>query len=620
MLNHEDNQAAEMIKMAIGMVEAVRQLNKEYAWNFQIRVGIGQGSLSACVLGRSKISFDCYGPAVNIAHHLESTSRPGCIHVCENVYQTVNENYQFVKHGNHTVDGTTISSYLLRGMLGSPAVMQEGELLTRLALPIRVSTPTEESAQVSPSNDMMFHRVFDANSPNQEVNPTLPTAVPPTPVPVGKSYKLNKVFLIFPTIGKNIELYQLLYQDMLTNHRVIAVVQAIMFVVLVAILIGPYSWIASDPGFIIMAVITAIYLLTTVIFLTPLSRRFMITDVLMTFFLVLCNFAFAISSSVFNATATMKNNYYIIHMLVGIYMFNGFVMLPHIIRVLLSVLLSIVAFAMRLAFYSTDYGGAAVALATGIVFSVLHGVAGYITTRSVYNSFLTNEEIKAKIEVTTIEQKRNDEIIAGTLPAAIVTRLGTAEENVCDMIKSGSACFISITDIDEILRSSPETTIELLNRVFTSFDNLCDKYNCHKIKSIGTVYLAVSGIEQRTDVNHYEQMANFALRARDSADQILSDTGSDTTEKPRTQIGLHCGPFAAGVLGSSKFLYDVFGDTINTASRMMSTGDKNQIQLCGITHNLLTLKFEMEYRGVVQVKGKGELETWWLVGVKDTRD
>jgi class 3 adenylate cyclase len=589
-----DNQAIQMIEMSIRMIAAVRHLNDEHHWNFNIRIGIGAGSLSACVLGHDKISFDCFGPAVDIAHHLESTSRSGSVQVCKEIFELTNYRYQYLRNTSQVVNNQLIECYLLVEELGSPLGEHTGYLrATRPASPI-IST-------VMPKFDVP--RSFPS-TPSSPIQPNVPLLVPVT-----QPYKLNKFLLLFNTWGKNLQVYQTLHPQLVTNHRILAIVQSITCIVLLIMLIVPYPTLILDPGYIMMMIVSAFYMIATIIFLTPLGRLHYMIDVLMTFTLFLSIFSCTFSSSLVGITAGVKSSFYMIQFLMGIYMMNGFVLVPLIIRVILSVLITLIAVCLRIALLQ-DYFSAVIALATGITYTVLHGISGYMTTRSVYLSFITNEQVKTKIVETNNEHKRNDAIIYGTLPATIVKRLEKHEQNVFDVIQSGTICFINLDGLGHLLHTDSESTITMLNRVFTYLDALCDKYKCQKIKSFGTVYLA---IHTETD-QHCELLAQFAIEALDYADMILANIGDDAG----TKIGMNTGRFCAGVLGSSKFLYDVFGDAVNVASRMMTTCEKGKIQVSQTLYGLLQNQFNFTARGSIQVKGKGTLETWYLESSKDT--
>jgi len=161
---------------------------------------------------------------------------------------------------------------------------------------------------------------------------------------------------------------------------------------------------------------------------------------------------------------------------------------------------------------------------------------------------------------------------------------------------------------------SPQRLVELLNHVFSAFDDLAVRLGLEKIKTIGDCYMVAAGLpEERAD--HAEAVARMALGMKDELDRINRLTGHSL----RLRIGIHTGPVVAGVIGKRKFIYDLWGDTVNTASRMESSGVPEEIQVTRAVRDRLAGKFEIAARGVIKVTGKGEMETFLLkgeVGVK----
>ena len=155
----------------------------------------------------------------------------------------------------------------------------------------------------------------------------------------------------------------------------------------------------------------------------------------------------------------------------------------------------------------------------------------------------------------------------------------------------------------------PDRIVALLNELFSSFDDLAGKLGLEKIKTIGDCYMVAGGLpEPRPD--HAEAVAEMALHMLD----IIEDMAAQSGEPLTIRIGIHSGPVVAGVIGKRKFIYDLWGDTVNVASRMESHGLPGAIQLSEAAARRLDGKYRLRPRGVIEIKGKGAMETWYLVG------
>jgi len=205
---------------------------------------------------------------------------------------------------------------------------------------------------------------------------------------------------------------------------------------------------------------------------------------------------------------------------------------------------------------------------------------------------------------------RSEELLLNVLPATIATRLKATKGTIADGFTGATVLFADIVGFTTMSsRLTPKRVVEMLNDLFCTFDDLADGLKLEKIKTIGDCYMIVGGLpEPRTD--HAVAVAEMALAMLHAVHAI----GKTTGEPIDVRIGVHSGPVVAGVIGKRKFTYDVWGDTVNVASRMESHGVPGAIQISATTRGLLDGKFEMKRRGVIEVKGKGEMETWLLEG------
>jgi guanylate cyclase len=205
-------------------------------------------------------------------------------------------------------------------------------------------------------------------------------------------------------------------------------------------------------------------------------------------------------------------------------------------------------------------------------------------------------------------QARVEALLLNILPEEIAHRLQAEPSRIADHFDDASILFADVVDFTPLAsRLDAREVVGMLDRLFTAFDELVDRYGVEKIKTIGDCYMVAAGVP-RPRPDHAQALAGLALEMRDCAHTCLP--GSDL----RLRIGISSGPVVAGVIGRRRFLYDLWGDTVNMASRMESHGISNEIQITRPTWELLRDDFLTESMGLVDVKGKGKVETWRLVG------
>jgi class 3 adenylate cyclase len=198
------------------------------------------------------------------------------------------------------------------------------------------------------------------------------------------------------------------------------------------------------------------------------------------------------------------------------------------------------------------------------------------------------------------------------LPKPVVVRLNNGETLIADRFDEVSVLFSDLVGFTEMsARLTPTRLVTLLNQLFSEFDGLARHHGVEKIKMIGDAYMAVAGVpEPRTD--HAEAIARMALDMRDA----VASVGRQVGETLDIRIGIHSGPVVAGIIGTHRFLYDVWGDTVNVASRLETTSPTHHIHVSRAIAEHLSDGFELEPRGFIEVKGKGELETYFLTASK----
>jgi adenylate cyclase len=212
-------------------------------------------------------------------------------------------------------------------------------------------------------------------------------------------------------------------------------------------------------------------------------------------------------------------------------------------------------------------------------------------------------------------QARAEALLLNILPAEVAERLQSDSSSIADHFDEASILFADVVDFTPLSGSlDAREVVGLLDRLFTSFDELVDRYDVEKIKTIGDCYMVAAGVPRHRS-DHAHALARVALEMGECARACLPDRSAHDL---RLRIGISSGPVVAGVIGRRRFLYDLWGDTVNMASRMESHGAPDEIQITRETWELLRDDFVTEPYGLVDVKGKGEVETWRLVGPNES--
>jgi len=233
-----------------------------------------------------------------------------------------------------------------------------------------------------------------------------------------------------------------------------------------------------------------------------------------------------------------------------------------------------------------------------IIFVVLTSFGCYYFTEKVYEAERALSE----------EHKKSEALLLNILPKSIAERLKSSSEVIADRFENVSIIFLDIvkfTSISEKL--SAQKVVAFLNNLFLIFDDLTEKYKLEKIKTIGDAYMVAAGIPEPCD-DHAERVALMSIDITNSLKEYNKENGDNV----KVRIGINSGPAVAGVIGKKKFAYDIWGDTVNTASRMEAYGEPGEIQVSEATYHLLKDKYNFMYRGVINVKGKGDLPTYFL--------
>jgi adenylate cyclase len=230
--------------------------------------------------------------------------------------------------------------------------------------------------------------------------------------------------------------------------------------------------------------------------------------------------------------------------------------------------------------------------------AILYSILGYFQTQK--------ELVMATLAE---EQNKTEKLLLNVLPESVANKL---KNNDFDTARDHKAVTIMFADLVNFTALSADMSaaalIDLLNQVFTKFDDLTEKYGVEKIKTIGDAYMVVSGAPEPR-MNHAEVIAKMALDIQDILTEISASSGKDL----KMRVGINSGPVISGVIGNRKFSYDLWGDTVNMASRMEQHGVPGKIQVTQATYKLLKNRYKFERRGVIEIKGKGKVTTHFLV-------
>jgi class 3 adenylate cyclase/HAMP domain-containing protein len=226
------------------------------------------------------------------------------------------------------------------------------------------------------------------------------------------------------------------------------------------------------------------------------------------------------------------------------------------------------------------------------------------------------EMVRLRTQELTEEKQTSERLLLNVLPGPIAERLKTGENLIVDRFDAVSVLFADIVGFTTLSqRTSPEALVTMLNELFSTFDRLAEQHGLEKIKTIGDAYMVVAGIPNPV-ADHATAMMHMALDMIASIEAYSRRAAMELT----IRVGIHSGSVVAGVIGTKKFIYDLWGDTVNTASRMESYGVPGRIHVSDATHRLLADSFDFEPRAPIEVKGKGVMQTYLVIAQKQDKD
>lgn len=219
-------------------------------------------------------------------------------------------------------------------------------------------------------------------------------------------------------------------------------------------------------------------------------------------------------------------------------------------------------------------------------------------------------QLQAEKELVELEKEKSERLLLNILPGAIAGRLKGGEKAIANGHAVVSVMFADLCGFTALSRkTTPADLVSMLNSIFTAFDLIVEKYGVEKIKTIGDCYMLVGGLPINRD-DHAEAVADAAMEMVEALEKINATNATEL----QMRVGIHTGPVVAGVIGKIKFTYDLWGDTVNVASRMESSGMPGRIHVSQQTAQALHGKFALEDRGFVECKGLGQVQTYFVNG------
>jgi CheY-like chemotaxis protein len=206
------------------------------------------------------------------------------------------------------------------------------------------------------------------------------------------------------------------------------------------------------------------------------------------------------------------------------------------------------------------------------------------------------------------QRKKVEQLLSSILPAKVITELkngGKVKPELFDNVSVLFSDFVNFTDLSAAI--TPELLISELSELFTKFDDIMLKNGCERIKTIGDAYMAVCGMPHK-DANHAENL----VRAATEMIAYLKDRNATSELQWEARIGVHSGPVVGGIVGTTKYIYDIFGDTVNTASRIETSSESMRISISDSTFKVVGNSFPCTSRGAVELKGKGDIELYFV--------
>jgi adenylate cyclase len=555
--------AQALARLALDMRAAAAQLHDPDGRTAPIRIGIASGPVVAGVVGTRKFFYDVWGDAVNVASRMQSTGTPGEIQVSQNAYERLKDDFVLEERGSIEVKG---KGQMLTWFLVAPQARAHEPHHRDRRQPA-------ETAERQPRTTQ--HIWIDADSSRRHAPADLRQSSYAARHQADKAARRRRALNIAALIGA-----------------------ALMGGVAIAELLAPTPglWKVALANGLTAVALAAVPLLHRV---GPLAApiAFITTVYAATF--VIC---------LLLGTSTGMQFSYMVATAFAVLFFGAQ-------RIWLAVAFGILAAALAIGlevFVPRDTGLQPAAAVFGSFIVVVFASCVLLLTILFYALY----EADRAEAVAEREHVRSESLLANILPVTIADRLKRGTDSViADKYEEASILFADMAGFTaRTSDTTPKDLVEFLNRVFSAFDELVENRSLEKIKTTGDAYMVVSGVPNRRR-DHAQALAQLALDMRDAATGLLDPYGRPVP----VRIGIASGPVVAGVVGTRKFFYDVWGDAVNIALRMEATGTAGKIQVSPKTYGHLKDHFLLEKRDPNEVPENHQMETWFLTGCQGTR-
>jgi class 3 adenylate cyclase len=659
-VNHHQKRTA---MMALRMMGSVEQLNVDLDLDLHLRIGIACGPALAGVIGTKKISYEVLGETTTLAHHLEATSKTNFIQISKLMYENIRDSFRCKKREPSIVShtGETIITFFLLGLSdmnltfdnveedpliqneqfhdNEPVVVAQPSTITKLSHDVHQPSMYDiEEAEISDDDDDIDSTTTGADIDDNvsystdtttrrekasTVHTNGATTASITDVDtinrksnsgnmIDNSSTKDKKIANFRS-KKNEESFKS-YLHLQTKSMVIIslVLTALAMVVFLAIelfMVGMdahkkylyhYSMIVQ---YVMIGGVVALCIATCVSIQRAFLNRVLCVAVIVSMWIYM--FFFTLFPEDNTRIAVFYTTIALISLFANLSMWIRFILM----------LLSTFVFAIGLV-VNLKYRPFSRHLIAESAFEILlFLVATHLIDTSFRESFALDMSINRKIKMNNRQRQKSENLLLNVIPSPILNRLKQGSSNIIDKVNSATVMFLGVVDFEQYLEQAltmrnndQRFVLDLLSTMFERFDLLTTVYHTEKIKSVGSTYMTVTNLFNDVP-DHAQNCARLALEMMRYMNEVHPDIS--------ITIGFHSGSMVAAIIGQTKFRYDIWGDVVNLASRMMSSAKPNTIQCSRQSFDLLTnssvsSELSLSYIGNVEMKGKGQVETYEL--------